>query len=78
MPAFEANGYSPPWPFPSADPGDPDSAFRTYLDNSMDALLAGGYQVTNDPEQIDEISTKVSEALPTLRRPTRRTGPDGT
>ena len=53
VPAFLANGYEPPWPNPSADPDDPNSTFRNYLDNSMDQLLAGGYAVTNDLESID-------------------------
>jgi hypothetical protein len=53
IPAFLANGYSPPWPSPSADPDNPASAFRIYLDRSMNYLLAAGYQVTNDPGRID-------------------------
>jgi hypothetical protein len=48
IPAFVANGYSPPWPSPSADPDNPASAFRVYLDNSMNQLLAAGSNVTND------------------------------
>jgi len=53
IPAFLDNGYEPPWPYPSADPDDPDSAFREYLDNSMSYLLEAGFEVTNDPDQID-------------------------
>ncbi len=53
VPTFVANGYSPPWPTPSADPNDPAGAFRVYLDQSMSQLLAAGYPVTNDPAQID-------------------------
>jgi uncharacterized protein (DUF362 family) len=53
IPGFVANGYSPPWPSPSADPDLASGAFRTYLDNSMNQLLAAGYQVTNDYSQID-------------------------
>jgi len=53
IPAFLANGYLPPWPTPSADPDNPNSAFRYYLDNSMNRLLAAGYSVTNDPSRID-------------------------
>lgn len=53
IPAFVANGYAPPWPAPSADPDDPASAFRTYLDNSMNRILAVGYDVTNNLNQID-------------------------
>ncbi|MFQ5653694.1 MAG: DUF362 domain-containing protein [Planctomycetota bacterium] len=53
IPAFIANGHSPPWPYPSADPGNPGSAFRQYLDNSMSRILSAGYEVTNDPAQID-------------------------
>lgn len=55
VPAFLANGFSPPWPYPSADPDDPNSSFRYYLDNSMSQILAAGYEVTNDPGQIDTI-----------------------
>ncbi|MCA9728868.1 MAG: DUF362 domain-containing protein, partial [Candidatus Eisenbacteria bacterium] len=54
IPAFIANGFSPPWPTPSADPDDPSSMFRTYLDNSMYQLLDAGYTVTNDLTRIDE------------------------
>jgi hypothetical protein len=56
IPAFIGNGYSPPWPYPSADPHDPSSAFRNYLDNSMDYILAAGYDATNDESQIDVIT----------------------
>jgi hypothetical protein len=41
---------------PSADPFDPDSAFRRYLDNSMSFLLLAGNDVTNDPDRIDAIT----------------------
>jgi len=53
IPAFIANGYSPPWPYPSADPDIPTSSFRIYLDNSMDKIIAAGYNVTNDLALID-------------------------
>ncbi|MFH1749068.1 MAG: DUF362 domain-containing protein [Planctomycetota bacterium] len=53
IPAFLANGYSPPWPYPSADPDDPDSEFRVYLDRSMNYILAAGYDATNKPDKID-------------------------
>jgi hypothetical protein len=56
IPGFIDNGYSPPWPNPSADPDDPDSHFRVYLDNSMSQILAAGYEVTNDLDQIDVFS----------------------
>jgi len=55
IPAFQANGYSPPWPYPSADPDDPGSAYREYLDNSMSYMLAAGHEVTNELSQIDGI-----------------------
>ncbi len=51
IPAFLANGYDPP--FPLADPDNPASMFREYLDNSMSHILAGGFEVTNDLSQID-------------------------
>ena len=53
IPGFLSNGYTPPWPAPSADPDLPTSAFRTYLDNSMSRLLAAGHEVTNAYDQID-------------------------
>jgi uncharacterized protein (DUF362 family) len=53
IPAFLDNGHSPPWPQPDADPDDPNSDFRNYLDNSMYQMLSAGYDVTNDPGQID-------------------------
>ena len=53
IPAFLANGYIPPWPVPSADPDNPSSAFRVYLDRSMAYLLAAGYNATNNLAQID-------------------------
>jgi hypothetical protein len=56
VPAFLANGHTPPWPHPSADPGNPTSSFRIYLDYSMSHLLARGYEVTNDLDQIDVIT----------------------
>ena len=56
IPGFLDNGFTPPWPEPSADPDDPNSAFREYLDNSMNWILAAGYEVTNDLDQIDAIT----------------------
>ena len=53
IPAFIENLHSPPWPEPSADPDDPDSMFRIYLDRSMYFLLNAGHEVTNDLNQID-------------------------
>ena len=55
IPGFLANGYTPPWPYPSADPDDPTSQFRQYLDHSMNYLLAAGYDATNDLSQVDAI-----------------------
>jgi len=63
IPAFLANGYSPPWPYPDATPDDPGSAFRTYLDASMSRLLAAGYDVTNDLGQIDVFSSGGASGL---------------
>jgi len=56
IPTFLDNGYTPPWPYPSADPDDPTSSFRTYLDASMNHILAAGYSVTNNVDRIDEIA----------------------
>ena len=71
VPEFLANGYTPPWPDPSADPDDPNSTFRKYLDNSMDALLVRGYRVTND---LDSIDVHRWDGVPAPRRATRRVG----
>ncbi len=53
IPGFLANGFNPPWPYPSADPDDPNSMFRQYLDHSLSYLLAAGYEATNNLSQID-------------------------
>ncbi len=53
IPAFLANGHTPPWPYPTATPDNPNSTFRRYLDRSMNWIIAGGTQVTNDLNQID-------------------------
>jgi len=76
IPAFLANGYSPPWPNPSADPEDPSSKFRTYLDRSMEKLLAGGYSVTNDIDSIDVYSSTAAIRRPAPRRPSGRVMPE--
>jgi uncharacterized protein (DUF362 family) len=57
IPAFLDNGHSPPWPSPSAEPDDPTSDFRRYLDASMYQILAAGHQATNDLAQIDALVT---------------------
>jgi hypothetical protein len=49
VPTIIANGYSS---YPMQDPLDPGSIFRTYLDRSMNEMLAAGIEVTNDPAQI--------------------------
>jgi hypothetical protein len=56
IPAFIDNGFTPPWPYPSADPDDPNSAFRNYLDNSMNFILAAGHDVTNEEAQTDVVT----------------------
>jgi hypothetical protein len=56
IPGFIAEGFSPPWPHPSADPDLPTSSFRTYLDRSMNYMLDAGYDVTNDLSQMDIIA----------------------
>jgi hypothetical protein len=75
IPAFIANGYASPWPYPSADPDDTESAFRTYLDNSMNHLLAAGIAVTNDLEQIDAITWDGTRLRPAPRPAVRRAHP---
>jgi len=74
IPAFLANGHTPPWPYPDATPDDPNSVFRIYLDRSMEQLLAGGYQVTNDIDSIDVYSWDGISG-PAPRRVTRRVMP---
>jgi hypothetical protein len=71
IPAFLANGYSPPWPNPNPDPEDPGSMFRTYLDRSMEKLLARGYSVTNEIDSIDAYSESAGRRRGN-RRPSHR------
>jgi hypothetical protein len=75
VPTWESHGLSAPWPWPSADPDDPRSAFRIYIDNSMEALLEDGFEVTNDVDAIDVFSAYASRSSPTLRRSGRRVRP---
>lgn len=75
IPAFEANGYSPPWPQPNPDPADPDSTFRGYLDRSMEKLLDRGFAVTNDLDSIDVYSSSAAIRRPAPRRPSGRVMP---
>jgi hypothetical protein len=56
IPAFNDNGYWPPYPEPSADPSDETSDFRLYLDYSMAYLLNAGYDATNKLGAIDAIN----------------------
>ncbi len=72
VPAFLANGYSPPWSNPNPDPEDPSSTFRTYLDRSMEKLLDRGFSVTNNLESIDLFSTSAAVRRPAPRRPSGR------
>lgn len=53
VPAIVDNGYTS---YPMQDPDDPSSVFRTYLDASMNQLLAAGIDVTNDPSRIDVVT----------------------
>ena len=78
IPAFEANGYSAPWPGPNPAPDDPNSMFRTYLDRSMEKLINAGYAVTNDPDSIDIYSASAAIRRPAPRRPTGRVMPERT
>ncbi len=50
LPAFEDNGYDQ---WPRADPFDPGSDFRQYLDSSSFYMLAAGLDVTADLDRID-------------------------
>jgi len=56
IPAFEDNGYTD---WPKADPQDPNSDFREYLDNSANAILAAGIEVTANPDYIDAFSLRI-------------------
>ena len=76
IPAFLANGYTPPWPGPNPAPDDPNSMFRTYLDHSMEKLLDGGYAVTNDLDSIDVYSSTAAIRRPAPRRPSGRVMPE--
>jgi hypothetical protein len=75
IPGFYDNGYVPPWPKPDATPDDPSSDFRRYLDSSMSHLLAAGYQVTNDLDQIDLYSWNGRTVLGAVRTSTGRVRP---
>ncbi len=75
VPAFLENGFTPPWPNPDATPDDPSSDFRTYLDNSMQQLLAGGYAVTNDLAEIDAFSWNGTGQSRRRRGASRRLAP---
>jgi len=76
IPAFEANGYSPPWPGPDPDPGYPNSAFRGYLARSMERILDAGIAVTNDLDSIDVYSSTAAPRRPAPRRPSGRVIPE--
>jgi len=56
IPAFIANRYSPPWPYPSADPDNANSEFREYLDNALGYMLSAGIVATNNLAMIDTIT----------------------
>lgn len=58
VPTIVANGYTS---YPKQDPTDPSSIFRTYLDRSMDVLLASGIDVTNDMTRIDALEMTASD-----------------
>ncbi len=53
VPAMVANNHTT-WPM--ADPWNPNSLFRRYLDASMNELRLAGNDVTNNPDQIDAAS----------------------
>jgi len=50
VPTIIANGYEE---YPGQDPEDPQSAFRRYLDSSLNELLLAGIEATNDLQQIE-------------------------
>jgi hypothetical protein len=75
IPAYLDNGYSPPWSYPDPDPENPSGTFRTYIDRSMEWLLADGYSVTNDSDSIDAY-TKSAARPRGNRRPSYRMSTD--
>jgi uncharacterized protein (DUF362 family) len=75
IPAFLANGHSPPWPSPDPDPENPNGRFRTYLDRSMEKMLDGGYTVTNDLDSINVHSSSAAIRRPAPRRVSGRVIP---
>jgi hypothetical protein len=77
VPTFEANGYPGPWAHPNPDPADPDSIFRGYLDRSMEKLIAAGYSVTNDLDDIHVFTQSAAIRRPLPRRPSGRIMPQG-
>jgi hypothetical protein len=78
IPAFLDNGYTPPWPEPSADPDDPSSDFRQYLDNSMNEILDAGYDVTNDGDRIDAYTWSTRSRRTATRTVSATSAPSGT
>jgi hypothetical protein len=76
IPAFLANGHSPPWPNPNPDPEDPNSRFRSYLDRSMEWMLDAGQAVTNDLDSIDVHTSSAAIRRPAPRRPSGRVMPE--
>ncbi len=53
IPTFEENGFTD---YPKADPEDPESHFRHYLDSTMYQLLEAGINATNDLTLIDAVT----------------------
>jgi len=73
VPAIQGNGYST-WPM--QDPENPGSVFRTYLDASMNRMLAAGLDVTNDLARIDahEIGAVTVDPPPLVPTPAAALG----
>lgn len=66
IPAIIDNGYTYDAYHAMQDPADPNSTFRTYLDRSMNEMLLGGIDTTNDLDSIDLHVYQQVDPIPTV------------
>jgi len=66
IPAILDNGYTYADYHAKQDPADPNSTFRTYLDRSMNEMLLGGIDTTNDLDSIDLHAYQAADPIPTV------------
>lgn len=67
IPAILDNGYTYDSYHAKQDPADPNSTFRYYLDRSMNEMLLGGIDTTNDLDSIDVFTAQgVPDPIPTV------------